>query len=294
MKAAWVALAAVIAGCGGAETPEPERPEWLVDRPETAGDPLLELAPAGADLVVEIDVARLRKNEVVGPLVGAIARDVTGGEFDLLAEADAVVLCSYDIGTSTAQTLTFVRGDDVGAAGEATMLDERTAVLGPPELVEVARRTAAGEADAVADPGKLAMIRDAAMPAAAPGASIRVSGVLDFDARVGLARVLQLDEVPVTISVWGDVVDDLAIVALLGGEDGSAAIGLAQSAIAWRDRVAGLPLVRNLGLAPVVRGADVEADDSTVNVTMVVPPARLQRLVARIARLVQAPDTDGP
>src|SRR5690242_21374199 len=97
-----------LAACGahaGSHTLPPDRA-----RPQTATDRILPLLPDGAQLVVELDLARLRANPVVGPTVTralarlASDRQVPGLPFEVtgspLAAADAVVIASYGIGTA--------------------------------------------------------------------------------------------------------------------------------------------------------------------------------------------------
>jgi hypothetical protein len=57
------------------------------------------------------------------------------------------------------------------------------------------------------------------MPERAEGAAVRVTALLDAEARVSAAGRLVLDEVPATVSLWLDVADDAALIALLGGSD---------------------------------------------------------------------------
>src|SRR5690606_9082710 len=75
-----------------------------------------------------------------------------------------------------------------------------------------------GRAPALSSDRGLMALRAQAMPAGARSAAVRFTARLEFEARIALARRLDLEAVPITISAWGDVVDDLALIALLGAE----------------------------------------------------------------------------
>lgn len=287
MRAPLAALAAVaLAGAAlacGARAADPDAPDPEVEAPGDE-DALIAFAPGGADLVLELDIARLRESEALSELVAAIRAGSLEGRtgVDLLA-ADELVLAAYHIGEDAAQALTFVRGKGAGEIEGAKMLREKTAVLGPPELSELAVETAEGARASLASDERIHELRKAAIPSGAPGAALRVGGSLGFDARVGLSRLFSLAEVPVAISIWGDVVDDLALVALLGAESAEEAESLAEFARSFRDRAASIPQIARYALAPALRAAQVEVEGATVKVTVVVPPTRLDRAARALA-----------
>src|SRR5215831_6667255 len=106
---------ALLAACGSSATSVPAKP---VAAPQTAIDRALALLPDGAQLVVEVDLARLRANAVVGP-VATRALAKLGGESKLpglpvtvqgspLAGADAIVLAAYGVGTNDAAAVTIL------------------------------------------------------------------------------------------------------------------------------------------------------------------------------------------
>ncbi|MBA3820791.1 MAG: hypothetical protein H0X17_18015, partial [Deltaproteobacteria bacterium] len=188
----WLVVAVAIAvtggagtgsGCGGGggkgkattiATPD-------VKAPTTAGDRLLALLPHGAQLVIEIDLARLRANPVVGP---TIAKLVTGGTITMfpgdvpaspLAVADAVVLAAYGVGTSNAATVTMIASSHV--VPDAVRVTEGVYAIGPTEWVgQLEQRAVLTLGDTViAPPAELLELRDRSMPAAAPGASLRIT-----------------------------------------------------------------------------------------------------------------------
>src|SRR5262245_53853887 len=104
MRAACLAVLAV--ACGQRPPPgaaEPAAPQAVPER-------MLAMLPQGAQVVVEIDLARLRAN----PIVGDVVTRALAGRSELpagvpappLAAADQVVLAAYGVGTAQAATLT--------------------------------------------------------------------------------------------------------------------------------------------------------------------------------------------
>ena len=67
MRIAALACVALLACGGGARRPVTAQP--VPTRITTVGDRIMALLPEGAQLIIEIDLARLRKNPVVGKLV---------------------------------------------------------------------------------------------------------------------------------------------------------------------------------------------------------------------------------
>src|SRR5262249_4342455 len=125
-----------------------------------------------------------------------------------LARADSVVIAAYGLGTAEARTvMVFTVDGQTETAGEVA--------TGP----------------TLADDDDLLALRASAMPAKATGAVVRVAARLDFDARVAIANRLGVDSVPATASIWGDVADDLAIVADLDDPDSD----LPTVVAGWRD-----------------------------------------------------------
>lgn len=287
---AAVMTALVVAACGGkgASTATKPRPIVVPARAATPGDRLLALLPGGAELLCEIDLRRLRANPVVGALV---KRFETGaGRIDdaLVKKTDLVVIAAYNMGTAQAATLTIVRGAAItpAEAKNATRIDEHTFALGPARLVDQIAQLQVGKTPAVTKDTALMRARALAMPKRAHTASVRLSANLDFEARISLARVTGLDAVPATVSVWADVIDDLALVALLGGSDPGEAASLTQAATAWRTRLLRNPGVRKLALIPVVRQIDIRTAGRFSRLVLLIGPKRLAALAQRFARLV--------
>ncbi len=287
------------ASCSGTDTAKSREPT-VPARAATCGDALFAMMPAGAELVLEVDLARLRGNEVVGLLVERLERDhlrkptapglsfapfaLMGLSPEIVARADFVVLAAYAVGTAEAGSLVLARGErlrDFEVTG-VLRVDERTLAVGPKSLADRVATVARGESPALASDRQLLALRAVAMPENASGASVRLAARLGFDARVGLASRLDLDAPPKTISLWGDVADDLAVVAILGGEDKAEGARLATAAERWREAAARRPMVRRLLRGYLSSLMKVQRAGAEARVVFIIGPRLLGRLVRRI------------
>lgn len=280
----WL-LALALAACSRSSTRAPD-PEVATApaRAATAGDRLMARVPAGAQLVLEVDLARLRANPAVGALVtGLVDGDAAlPGPLPPLTGADAMVLAAYRLGTAEATAITVVEGGT--APRDAIALDDRVWAIA--DEGQTARLLAVGAgAPSLAGDGALRVVRDQAMPAAADGASVRVAARLDETARRGLGVSLDLvDPPPATISLWADVADDLAVIVRLGDDPGQAATLRAVQA-----RLAALPELGLLGVRPAVTAATIARDPAGARGVLVIGPGRLARAVARWQAHREAP-----
>ncbi len=273
-------VAAALAACGSKNRPGP-KPIEVPARKPTAGDRILRHAPAGADAILEIDLARLRKNPVVGPLVVAVtAAGEVGG--DLIAIGDAVLVASYRIGQTDAGQLVFVAGSRAGELRGAHRIDDGLVAFGPPALLRQVDAVGAGQGASLVADRPLLRARALAMPAAAQGASLRIAADLPFDARLARAKRLEVDVVPEWISVWFDVADDLAGVALLGGGADADPKDLVTAVTRLRDRMVAADSVKRVGLDALIQNVGVEVAGPDARVVLVVGPRRLARLVADV------------
>jgi hypothetical protein len=152
-------------------------------------------------------------------------------------------------------------------------VDEHTLAYGPDRLLGLL----GGERSPL-DDAAFVELRDEAMPARAPGASLRLTARLSTDARIAAAGRMGLDEVPATISLWLDVADDLALVATLDAGEAAMAARFAQAIEALRDR--GLPLAP--GVPIPWKGLRVELDDTVARAVWVVGPKALAAWVAAL------------
>lgn len=274
-------LAAALVACGGSKKERGAKPIEVPARRATAGDRILAHAPSGADAVLEIDLARLRKNRVVGPLVAAVtAAGEVGG--DLVAIGDAVVIASYRIGQSDAGQLVFVAGSRVSQLRGAHRIDDALVVFGPPALVRQVDAVGAGHGASLLADRPLLRARALAMPAGAEGASLRIAADLPFDARLALAKRLEVEIVPEWISVWFDVADDMAGVALLGGGADADPQDLVKAVGRLRDRLVAAESVKRVGLEGLIENIGVQISGPDARVVLVVGPRRLASLVAGV------------
>jgi hypothetical protein len=276
----WAVALALVA-CGPKNQTGQKNQIEVPARRSTGGDPVLRRAPSGADAVLEIDLARLRLNPTIGPLV----RSMTGaGEVggDLVAVADLVVVASYRIGETDAGQLVFAAGPEVDKLKGAHRVSEQLVAFGPPALLRRVDAVGAGHEPPLADDRALLQTRAQAMPEKATGASLRMAARLGFEARLALAKKLEIELVPEWLSVWLDVADDLAGVAILGGGADADPQELAVGVGRLRDRVAAATSVRRLGLGPLLEGVRVAVEGRDARVVVVVGPRRLARLVALV------------
>jgi len=171
--------------------------------------------------------------------------------------------------------------------------------MGPPEWVrQLEARAALALADkpVVAAP-ELLRLRARAMPAAAPGASLRVTARLPFDARVALARDSGLESAPAQLSIWADVIDDFVMIVDADAVDpGDKGTKQATNRLERLIRVAlrslgDEPRMRALGLSSSFERARLAAGGSWIRTIIAVGPAHLKRVVERANTFLGAPSS---
>ena len=259
-------------------------------------DRLVGLLPDGAQVIVELDLARLRANPVVGDVVRRALDDVavsTDVELPMklptspLSATTVVVLAAYGVGTAQAATITLLAtpgdvpggrrvGAGVVALGPDSWLDQVDA------RAAVAARAPGGQLGPSAD---MIELRDHAMPEGATGAAIRLTARLSFDARIALARQTGVELAPAQMSVWADVADDFALVvdADAGREAPKKLASMLRGVLAT---VADAPALRALGLPNALRDARQVKHGTWVRTIVAIGPAQLRRAVARATTLL--------
>jgi hypothetical protein len=267
---------------------------------------MLALLPDGAQVVVELDLSRLRSNPVVGEVatraflqLGADSRlpglpvAVQGSP---LAAADLVVLAAYGVGTPQAATLTLL--DTKTDVTGATRLSPELVVLGSSDWVGQVQTRAAiaaahnGVVHPIAATEELLRLREHAMPAGASGAVLRITARLPFDARVALSRQTGLEATPAQVSVWCDVADDLAIVvdadAVDPGDRASkdAARRLVGTIRATLSAAADDPTVRAIGVPNSLIDARLVTQGTWVRTIIAIGPRHLQRAIERVRAML--------
>ena len=270
--------------CGAATEPVVSP---LPERATTAGDGQLSAAPLGADLILEVDLARLRNNAVVGTILTALSgpdqrEQIVEG--DLLTQADALLVCVYGIGDSAKQLVLVQAIEGQELSGAAAVGESRYAV-GDPELVAQAVAVGAGQGESMLTDVELLRLRADIMPSEAAGAAVRAVARLDFDARVAVASRVGMSEVPISLALWGD----LAIVASVAGESDVSYSRLAGALDKLRVRMAKRPLIRYLGLASPLASARVIRSGKSVKVVFLLSPKRLALVAERLLRQLQSP-----
>jgi hypothetical protein len=299
----WLSLALVIAACGGhsASTTLPPR---APDKPLTAADRILPLLPDGAQVVVELDLARLRANQVVGSVatralerlgadshVPGLPFTVTGSP---LGGADAVVYAVYGVGSDHPATI-MILATHADVPGGVRLTPDFVA-LGPEDWVsQVAARSAINDKTPLTAPAELLALRDHAMPKEATGAIVRVTARLPFDARIAFAQHIGLEMAPARLSLWADIADDLAIVVDADAADPGdhagkdAARRLAHVVRGALNAAADDPMVRTLGVPNSLADAHLIAQGTWVRAIIAIGPRHLARAVERATQLLQGP-----
>jgi hypothetical protein len=296
-------LVVLVAACGGA--PGKSLPATAPANPKTLTEQMLPLLPDGMQIVVELDLARVRANPVVGGVAGA-ALDRMGADTHVpglpvtaagspLALADALVLAAYGVGTAQAATIVMLHTTRDVPGG--VRVAPEVVALGPDEWTgQVTARAAIASANAMqlAMPPWLGKLREHAMPSGAPGATLRIVARLPFDARVALARQAGIEFAPAQLSLWADIADDFALVvdadAIDPGDRAAkdSARRLAGSVRGLLGTVAADPAIRALGLPPSLAEARVITQGTWVRAVIAVGPQHLARVVER-ARAMLAP-----
>jgi hypothetical protein len=319
-RAGAVMMVVAALACGGKQAAT----TTATPAPSTPSEKLLAMLPAGAQVVIELDLARLRANPAIGAVVrAALAAGAIGlpagdrraaasddgkpdPKADPLAIADQLVIAAYGVGTAQAATLTVLSAPH-DVPGTARLLDGYYA-LGPPEWLEQvqSRVSLASTGDskfALRAPAELLELRDHAMPPNAPGASLRVTALLSFDARVALARQTGLDSAPARLSAWADVADDVALIVDCDADDPGGQTPGKKSDAPKRleatlrgalEAVAQQPSVRALGLPASLMNAKFATRGNWVRAIIAIGPAHLQRVVDRASALLDLSATPSP
>jgi hypothetical protein len=304
MKLLAVALLVAVVSCGprgGRRGPGGGR---QVRSPTTLAERMISMLPDGAQLLVEIDLARLRANPTVGELATQALADV-GEDSKLpglpmamqgspLASAEVVVLAAYALGTAQAASVVML-GTKQDVTG-AVRLAPDIVVLGPEEwTAQLEARAGIAQHAPIAPSLSLMPLRDHAMPAKAPGAVFRLTAQLSFDARVALARQTGIETTPAQLSIWADVVDDLAIIidadsADPGDKQGKDSVARMSRALTEVLALAGNePALRALGLTSALRDARMITERTWVRAIITVGPRQLARAVQRGRAFLTAP-----
>ena len=272
--------AILTAGCGDMAK---KTAATVAPRAQTGSETLLEFVPDSADAVFEVEVAHLRENQKVGDLVAAIIGEQN--DAGVLAQSQRLVICSFGIGDKVQQlVLVEAKGSALSTEG-GTQIADSVFAFGPPELLALVGAVQQKKQKAMIKDLGFLRLRAAAMPEKAGAAGVRATARLGFDARVALANALDVDSVPTSFSVWADVADDAALIAILAAEDPVAARQLARSVSRLRDRLR-LSTIGRLGpmasLLANTDNAEIEVVKRSVRIVWVLPPSRLSHLIGQL------------
>ncbi len=283
-----------VAGCGArAKRPSPANAAPVT--PSGPAEHLLALLPEGAQLVAEVDLPRLRANPTIGPLVAKLLGDGGIPILSGFAEADLVTFAAYGLGTTEAATITLMTAK--APISGTTRIADGIYAVGPTSWVSQVEARAAIEASGtpLTVPQKLIDLRSRAMPPRAPGASLRISAQLAFDARIALSRMTGIEGAPGRLGVWADVIDDFGIIVDADATDpGEKSIkrSVARMKATMRAALATLardPTIIALGLPSSLEQAKVITRGSWVRTIVVIGPRHLQRVVERASKVLDQP-----
>ncbi|NVB79194.1 MAG: hypothetical protein HOV81_12405, partial [Kofleriaceae bacterium] len=205
-----------------------------------------------------------------------------------------VVLAAYGVGTDAATTVTVLatKADNIT---NGVRLDDELVALGPPEWTrQLEARAAIARQTPLVAPRELLLLRDHAMPKQAPGAVLRVTARLPFDARVSLARQTGIELAPAQLSVWADVVDDFALIvdadaADPGDKKNKDAVKRMHASLeTLLHGLAAEPVIRALGVPTSLTDARFIEQGTWVRAVVAIGPRHLSRAVER-ARAMLAP-----
>lgn len=305
MIRALVALVVMIAvACGGGRA-EQRGAVAQTFSPATVTERMIALLPDGVQLLLELDFARLRANETVGE-VAAAALASLGEDAKLpglpmaaqgspLANADVVVMAAYGVGTANAAAVTLLATKQQDVPNATRLADDIVAIGPPAWIAQLEARAAIAATAPLAPSASLMKLRDQAMPERAPGAVLRVTAELPFDARIALARETGLVTAPARLSIWGDVVDDLAIIIDADAADPGdrtakgATERLAQAMEALLASLRDEPVLRALGLSGALRDVRMVTKRTWVRTIITVGPRQLARAVERARAMLRTP-----
>lgn len=254
--------------------------------PLSADERVVALLPAGAQLVIEFDMKRLRAHPLLGDLWGTVAEVLKtvgaskalaapglGTQFDPVLDADLLVVGAYDIGSPAARTVTLSRGavappggilvaDGIYAVGPDGMVGEMIARAGTPGALPAAFR----------------VLRQAPMPAGATGAIVRATGRWPKTSATDLQGFLGTSVVPTDVALWFDAVDDAALVVHAHIDDELARSTFVSSLQGAAATLATSPWARALMLSKALAAVKVGQRDEAVVMVILVGPKRLTQV----------------
>jgi hypothetical protein len=296
------ALILLLAGCGAA--PPPSRFVRPID------EDLIALVPAGADLLVDVDVEQLRGWTPFERIRHALPDEpwLHGRGVTSLVDVDQVVFAGARLGLPTAASLVLVRGDlDVeGAWADAALADYRGVrvrergddaaariaprlyAFGPPADVRRAIDLARGDGESVrvARGDGALMAAFARCPTAKSGRPALMAATALTDP---LRERLQKEGLPGIGLEWlalsFAVGDGFDVGAIVGARGEAEARALHQAATDGLARLRRSNTVRALGLRPFLEAVQLVGRDNEEHLAYRLPGARVELMVSRLEKL---------
>ena len=243
---------------------------------------LLAMVPYNMDFVFAMNVKRMRTHHQLKHLWttnALLSSNIANITMKNLVNADEMVMVSTSVGTGNADTLTLIRGSNVLAIPNSVRIDKRTIAIGSKPMIAMIQQTINGERSSIINKRNNVIN---AMPLKALSFSVYAFGCFTFDARVSLARLLDLNSVPVCVSAWGDVVDDLAIIVHMTGKDTLEAVGLKKDFTAWIKKISKQAWVKRWGLLTGFQKVDVVQIGSYIRAVMLLNPKYFHFILNKI------------
>ncbi|MSP62054.1 MAG: hypothetical protein EXR72_17320 [Myxococcales bacterium] len=310
MRRGGAALALLIAGCGGSQRREAERPRAI-------DEDLVGLLPSGAEAVLDVDVAQLRAWAMTARLRAALPEGtrarIDGLGFDPIADLDLAAAAVTGAGSDGIEVTWLLRGrTDIArvrtalARAEEPLLeveyhgirmwegDGRACASITARTVAVGSRTEVRRVIDVALGNEAGLQGDglaALLPRAPAAKSGRPAVIAALHPPAPLRERLAAAGVAIDLIHWVVVAiavgDGIDIGLVAGARDAAGANDLTARMRLRLDDLKAQPLVRLLGLAPFLDVIRLATKRDELHGALRLDQARLDRLLVRLERLFE-------
>ncbi len=278
-----VIIILVFSGCvinAGSANNKKSRSVKKIERAQTAGDAILRYVPDGANLLLEFDLERVRKNEKVG-------KAFESGSSDLsmvgVAKISTLVLAGFHVGTKEAGMLIFVKSKSKPEE-TFTRVHGDIYVAGPPQLKKRIAPMKAHPKQSILGDKQLMALRAGAMPEKAKAASFRAVYNIDLQQQLGLANIMGIEVAPSSLSVWADVADDFALVAMANSRSAVEREEVVRAAKRWLFGIVGSEVGQAYQLAKVRPTVRLNSQEKTTVVVATIGPKSLSHYIEGLSR----------
>lgn len=274
----WVVWAMLFSmgACGSNQAPS----KGIQKRQATGAETLLSLVPKGVSALLEIDLKRVRQTEFFTPLMNNLVGQVDGQPMDAMAQGDALVIASYGVGAK-AERLILIK-DDASEKHLGQPVAPGVWGKASPTILDEVQATKAQGAGSIQNDSSMMTLRAESMPKKSTGAILRFLAHLNFDERVSLSKRFGWHDVPTKVSLWGDIIDDLAVICRLETGSVASAISLSKEIAIQKTRWGRSREIRRLGLRSEIANMNTRVDGHNVEIVFVIGPKRLQKLLKRL------------